>query len=70
MLTEINGTIQIAGDKIVLVVKEDDYEEFKKYEHPADSKKFYADFSLNDRQLYVTGFLQKQKQQKIKKILL
>ncbi len=64
MLTEINGTIKIADDKIVLVIKKDDYkddyEEFKKYKNVDKSgaiidDKFYVGCTLNDQQLYITG---------------
>jgi len=60
MLTEINGTIKIADDKIVLVIKKDDYEEFKKYKNvdvggAIIDDKFYVGCTLNDQQLYITG---------------
>ncbi|WP_391159119.1 hypothetical protein [Wolbachia endosymbiont of Liriomyza huidobrensis] len=60
MLNLKNGTIQVADDKIVLVIKKDDYEEFKKYKNVDKSgaiidDKFYVDCTLNDQQLYITG---------------
>ncbi|MDV6249149.1 hypothetical protein [Wolbachia endosymbiont of Zaprionus taronus] len=56
----INGTIQVADDKIVLIIKKDDYEEFKKYKNVDKSgaiidDKFYVGCTLNDQQLYITG---------------
>lgn len=57
MLTEINGTIKIGdNDKVLLEIAQNDLEKFKEYKYFADPEKFYAGFSLNDRQLYVTGF--------------
>ncbi|KAB2978073.1 MULTISPECIES: hypothetical protein [unclassified Wolbachia] len=60
MLSLKNGTIQVADDKIVLVIKKDDYEEFKKYKNVDKSgaiidDKFYVGCTLNDQQLYITG---------------
>ncbi|WP_423348703.1 hypothetical protein [Wolbachia sp. wLmal] len=60
MLGLKNGTIQVADDKIVLVIKKDDYEEFKKYKDVGRSgaiidDKFYVGCTLNDQQLYITG---------------
>ncbi|MFV0949219.1 coiled-coil domain-containing protein [Wolbachia endosymbiont of Nasonia giraulti] len=60
MLSLKNGTIQFADDKIVLVIKKDDYEEFKKYKNVDKSgaiidDKFYVGCTLNDQQLYITG---------------
>ncbi|MGL9778670.1 MAG: hypothetical protein ACR5K5_00035, partial [Wolbachia sp.] len=60
MLTEVNGTIKIVNDKIVLVIKKDDYEEFKKYKNVDESgaiidDKFYVGCTLNDQQLYITS---------------
>ncbi|QTP61567.1 hypothetical protein HUB92_01000 [Wolbachia endosymbiont of Wiebesia pumilae] len=60
MLSLKNGIIQVADDKIVLVIKKDDYEEFKKYKNVDKSgaiidDKFYVGCTLNDQQLYITG---------------
>ncbi|MDE5065615.1 hypothetical protein RYF71_02035 [Wolbachia endosymbiont of Drosophila malagassya] len=60
MLSLKNGMIQVADDKIVLVIKKDDYEEFKKYQNVDKSgaiidDKFYVGCTLNDQQLYITG---------------
>ncbi|WP_425384610.1 hypothetical protein [Wolbachia endosymbiont (group A) of Sturmia bella] len=60
MLSLKSGTIQVADDKIVLVIKKDDYEEFKKYKNVDKSgaiidDKFYVGCTLNDQQLYITG---------------
>ncbi|WP_353281677.1 hypothetical protein [Wolbachia endosymbiont (group A) of Aleiodes leptofemur] len=60
MLSLKNGTIKVADDKIVLVIKKGDYEEFKKYKNVDKSgaiidDKFYVDCALNDQQLYITG---------------
>ncbi|MDE5065146.1 coiled-coil domain-containing protein [Wolbachia endosymbiont of Drosophila tristis] len=59
MLSLKNGTIRVANDKIVLVIKKDDYEEFKKYKNVDKSgaiidDKFYVGCTLNDQQLYIT----------------
>ncbi|WP_353273638.1 hypothetical protein [Wolbachia endosymbiont (group A) of Agelastica alni] len=65
MLTGINGTIKLVGkeggQKIQLAISEDDYEEFKKYKDVGRSgdiinDKFYAGYTLDDQQLYITGF--------------
>ncbi|CDR78888.1 coiled-coil domain-containing protein [Wolbachia endosymbiont of Drosophila simulans] len=62
MLSLKNGTIQVADGKkeIVLVIGDDDYEEFKKYKNVDKSgaiidDKFYVGCTLNDQQLYITG---------------
>ncbi|MBA8754912.1 hypothetical protein OZD68_02770 [Wolbachia endosymbiont of Drosophila bicornuta] len=60
MISLKNGTIQVPDDKIVLVIKKDDYEEFKKYKNVDRSgaiihDKFYVGCTLNDQQLYITG---------------
>ncbi|CAN2141122.1 Putative uncharacterized protein [Wolbachia pipientis] len=62
MLSLKNGTIQVADGKkeIVLVINDDDYEEFKKYKNVDKSgaiidDKFYVGCTLNDQQLYITG---------------
>ncbi len=60
MLSLENGTIHVADDKIVLIIKKDDCEEFKKYKNVDKSgaiidDKFYVGCTLNDQQLYITG---------------
>ncbi|CAN2136629.1 hypothetical protein [Wolbachia pipientis] len=60
MLSLKDGTIQVADDKMVLVIKKDDYEEFKKYKNVDKSgaiigDKFYVGCTLNGQQLYITG---------------
>ncbi|WOE63777.1 hypothetical protein [Wolbachia endosymbiont of Zaprionus tsacasi] len=60
MLSLENGTIQVADDKIVLIIKKDNCEEFKKYKNLDKSgviidDKFYVGCTLNDQQLYITG---------------
>jgi len=60
MLSLENGTIHVADDKIVLIIKKDDCEEFKKYKNVDKSgaiidDTFYVGCTLNDQQLYITG---------------
>lgn len=60
MLSLNNGTIQIVDDKIMLVIKKGDYEEFKKYKDVDRSgaiidDKLYVVCTLDDQQLYITG---------------
>ncbi len=60
MLSLENGTIHVADDKIVLIIKKDDCEEFKKYKNVDKSgaiidDKFCVGCTLNDQQLYITG---------------
>ncbi len=62
MLSLKNGTIQVADDKIVLVIKKDDYEEFKKYKNVDKSgaiidDTFYVGCTLNDQQLYILSLI-------------
>lgn len=60
MLTGVNGTIKIGdNDKVVFEIAQNDLEKFREYERSIDSNKFYADFLLDDKKLYVTGFLAK-----------
>ncbi|MCX3065281.1 hypothetical protein [Wolbachia endosymbiont of Drosophila pseudotakahashii] len=60
MVSLKNGTMRVADGKVVLVIKKDDYEEFKKYKNVDKNgaiidDKFYVGCMLNDRQLYITG---------------
>ncbi|QVU15324.1 MULTISPECIES: hypothetical protein [unclassified Wolbachia] len=58
MLSLESGTIKVADDKIVLIIKKDDSEEFKKYKNVDKSGaiidgKFYVSCTLNGQQLYI-----------------
>ncbi|WP_264705044.1 hypothetical protein [Wolbachia endosymbiont (group A) of Gymnosoma rotundatum] len=64
MLTEITGTIKIVNNSnVVLEIEQNNLEEFKKYEHPTDPKKFSANFSLDNKQLWVNGVFEKKENQ-------
>ncbi|WP_264724154.1 hypothetical protein [Wolbachia endosymbiont (group A) of Phalera bucephala] len=68
MFMEINGTIKVINNEIMLIIAQDDFKKFQEYENISSSKKFYAGFSLGNKQLYITGLFEKEK--KIKEIIL
>lgn len=58
---EVNGTIKVINNEIMLIIAQDDFKKFQKYENISSSKKFYAGFSLGNEQLYITGLFEKEK---------
>ncbi|WP_264718725.1 hypothetical protein [Wolbachia endosymbiont (group A) of Lasioglossum morio] len=74
MLTEINGTIKLVGEendqKIQLIIPGSNYEKFKEYENISSSKKFYAGFSLGNKQLYITGLFEPEKKNQADNIVI
>ncbi|WP_065094859.1 MULTISPECIES: hypothetical protein [unclassified Wolbachia] len=61
MFMEINGTIKVINNEIMLITAQDDFKKFQEYENISSSKKFYAGFSLGNKQLYITGLFEKEK---------
>ncbi|GKS78816.1 hypothetical protein wHma_08230 [Wolbachia pipientis] len=61
MFMEINGTIKVINNEIMLIIAQDDFKKFQEYENISSSKKFYAGFSLGNKQLYITGLFEKEK---------
>ncbi|MFJ5424092.1 hypothetical protein [Wolbachia endosymbiont of Drosophila barbarae] len=58
---EVNGTIKVINNEIMLIIAQDDFKKFQEYENISSSKKFYAGFSLGNKQLYITGLFEKEK---------
>ncbi len=61
MFMEINGTIKVINNEIMLIIAQDDFKKFQEYENISSSKKFYAGFPLGNKQLYITGLFEKEK---------
>ncbi|MBA8756925.1 hypothetical protein [Wolbachia pipientis] len=61
MFMEINGTIKVIDNEIMLIIAQDDFKKFQEYENISNSKKFYAGFSLGNKQLYIAGFFEQEK---------
>ncbi|MFP3026239.1 MAG: hypothetical protein ACEY3L_08355, partial [Wolbachia sp.] len=61
MFMEVNGTIKVINNEIMLIIAQDDFKKFQEYENISSSKKFYAGFSLGNEQLYITGLFEKEK---------
>ncbi len=58
---EVNGTIKVINNEIMLIIAQDDFKKFQEYENISSSKKFYAGFSLGNKQLYITGLFEQEK---------